>query len=117
VNVDLLSFLIQNELHIENMAKKASLKGEISVGIAKRILDNNGSLEGLSTKQMHHYQNVLLPLMENVTCEGPVGLLDGGASSCVNGEVIDDSSLLQSYTEDRFMCQICRFDSERMDNS
>jgi hypothetical protein len=43
-----------------------------------------------------------------------MGMDDDGHDTCVHGGIIDDESLLLCYQEDEFMCQNCRFDSERM---
>ncbi|MCP4115370.1 MAG: hypothetical protein GY737_08170 [Desulfobacteraceae bacterium] len=76
------------------------------------------SVAALSKKQVYHYENVLKPLLENVPCEGPVGMIDdeegNWVSSCVHGGVIDDESLFLCYSEENFICQNCRHDVGKM---
>jgi hypothetical protein len=117
MNLEVLKFLIENESYIEYMAKNAKVDSGASFGIAKLLVENDGDLGILKGKQIYHYENVLKPLLENVQCEGPVGMIndadDNRVSSCVNLDIIDDDSLYQSYLEEDFKCQICRYDSER----
>ncbi|MCL1122016.1 hypothetical protein N7V09_14215 [Shewanella seohaensis] len=118
MNLDVLGFLIENESYIEDMAESANIDSSISIGIAKLLYVNGGNLSILKGKQTYHYERVIRPLLENVQCEGPIGMMDdedgNWVSSCVNGGIIDDESLYQSYLEEDFKCQICRYDQERM---
>ena len=118
MNLEVLGFLIDNESYIEDMAESAKVDSSASLGIAKSLLANDGDVSLLSAKQIYHYDEVIKPLLENVQCEGPIGMMDdedgNWVSSCVNGGIVDDESLYQSYLEEDFKCQICRYDSERM---
>ena len=118
MNLEVLEFLLDNESYIEDMAKDAKVDSNASVGIVKLLLANKGDLSILKGKQTYHYENVIKPLLENVQCEGPIGMIDdedgNWVTSCVNDGVVDDESLYQSYLEEDFKCQICRYDSEKM---
>lgn len=79
---------------------------------------NAGDLSNLKGKQTFHYEKVIKPLLEGVQCEGPIGMIEDDEgnwdTSCVNGGIVDDESLYQSYLEEDFKCQICRYDAENM---
>ncbi|EGQ7763271.1 TPA: hypothetical protein ACVOZB_004686 [Vibrio diabolicus] len=118
MDLEVLQFLLDNERIIEESAADAGLDESISIGIGRKLIANDGDLEELSSKQMYHYQQVLQPLLENVSCDGVMGMMetdDGDWVDTCNGDgVIDDESLLISYQEDDFKCQICRYDAEKM---
>jgi hypothetical protein len=118
MNLEVLEFLLDNENYIEEMAKGANVDSGASVGIVKLLKANDGDLSILKGKQTYHYEKVIKPLLEGVQCEGPIGMIDdedgNWDTSCVNGGVVDDESLYQSYLEEDFKCQICRYDSEKM---
>lgn len=120
MNLEVLKFLLEND-YIEENAKVNNVDAKPSIGIAKLILSNNGSLNKLSENQMYHFNTVIKPLMENVQCEGPIGMIEdengNTVSSCVNDGIIDDESLIQSYLEGDFKCQLCRFDSNKLHES
>lgn len=119
MDLNVLKFLIENESYIEDMAKEAKVDSDASFGIAKLLLANGGDLAVLKGKQIYHYDNVIKPLLENIQCEGPIGMIEdeygNWVSSCVNGGIVDEESLYQSYLEEDFKCQICRFDSDKME--
>jgi|GEM_PF-378687 len=119
MNVEVLKYLLDNDNYLEAKADDANLDVGASIGIVKLLMANEGNEDVLKGKQVYHYEKVIQPLLENVTCEGPIGMFeddDGNwVSSCCNGGIVDDESLLQSYLEEDFKCQICRFDADRMD--
>ncbi|CAH7111725.1 conserved hypothetical protein [Vibrio chagasii] len=116
MNLEVLEFLLDNESYIENMANNVGVDSSASFGIIKLLKTNAGDLSVLKGKQVFHYEKVIRPLLEDVQCEGPIGMDEDDEgnlyTSCVNGGVIDDESLYQSYLEEDFKCQICRFDIE-----
>lgn len=118
MDLEVIEFLLDNESYINEQAESKGLKPEVSLVIAKILLDNKGDLTSLKGRQSIHYERVIKPLLEDVECVGPIGLIedeDGNfVSSCVNGARVDEDSLLISYQEDDFLCQICRFDQEKM---
>ncbi|NOQ76792.1 MAG: hypothetical protein GQ475_03160 [Methylococcaceae bacterium] len=118
MNLEVLVFLLDNEHYIVDMANDSNLNFSTSIGIVKLLLANKGNLSTLTGKQAYHYETVIQPLLESVQCDGPIGTIendDGNLnSSCVNGGIVDDESLFQSYLEEDFKCQICRYDSEKM---
>ncbi|NOU50918.1 hypothetical protein HG263_10285 [Pseudoalteromonas sp. JBTF-M23] len=118
MNLEVLDFLLNNESYIEDMASSSGLDSNASFGILKLLIANKGDISVLKGKQVYHYDNVIKPLLQNVQCEGPIGAIEdeegNWVSSCVNGGIVDDESLYQSYLEDDFKCQICRYDTEKM---
>ncbi|TKE97960.1 hypothetical protein FCV51_17980 [Vibrio kanaloae] len=116
MNLEVLGFLLDNENYIEEMAKTVGVDSNATFGVVKFIKAKDGDLSTLKGKQIFHYERVIKPLLEGVQCDGPIGMIeddDGNwDTSCVNGGVIDDDSLLQSYFEEDFKCQICRYDVE-----
>lgn len=118
MNLEVLEYLLENESYIEDIAKDTKVDSGASFGIVQLLLANHGNIGVLKGKQIYHYENVIKPLLENVQCEGPIGMVDDDngnlVSSCVNGGIIDDESLYQSYMEEDFKCQICRYDAETM---
>lgn len=117
MNLEVLDFLLDNESYIEKMASNVGVDSSASIGIAKLLKANAGDLSILKGHQNYHYDRVIKPLLENVQCEGPIGIIDDGegnwVTSCVNGGIIDDESLYQSYLDEDFKCQICRYDAEK----
>jgi len=118
MNLDVINHLLDNEHYIMDKAAECGLDGNISLIIAEILRDNNGDLSSIKGKQIYHYEKVILPLLEAVVCEGPVGFIEDDEgnyeSSCTNGGLVDDESLYQSYLEEDFKCQICRHDAENM---
>jgi hypothetical protein len=121
MNLQVLEYLIENPDKLEDQAKDVGVDGGASIGIAKLLLAEGGNLDVLKGKQQYHYEHVLRPLLENVPCDGVVGIIedeDGAVvSSCVQGGFIDDESLYICYLEDDFNCQNCRYDAEKMASS
>lgn len=118
MNLEVLDFLLDNEKYIEDLAKEVKVDSNASVGIAKLLQANAGDSSVLKGNQIYHYENVIKPLLEGVLCEGPIGMIEDDEgnwdTSCVNGGIVDDESLYQSYLEEDFKCQICRHDAENM---
>lgn len=118
MNLEVLDFLLDNEHLIEDKATDSGLESQASIGIAKLLSANKGDLTRLKAKQTYHYEKVLQPLLENVSCEGTIGIIedeDGNWVDTCNGNgVVDDESLYQSYLDEDFKCQICRYDAGNM---
>lgn len=118
MNLEALDFLLDNENYIEDKANDANLDFQASIGIAKLLSANKGDLTILKGKQTYHYEKVLQPLLESVPCEGAIGMIEdeegNWVDTCTSGGIIDDESLYQSYSEEDFKCQNCRYDAEKM---
>lgn len=116
MDLDVLDFLIDNESYIVEQAQSVKAKPEVSIVVARILKDNNGKLDSIKGGQIFHYEKVIKPLLEDVECSGPVGYIDGDngelLTSCINGGIVDEDSLYQSYLEEDFKCQTCRYDIE-----
>lgn len=115
MNLEVLNHLIHNDVErIEALATYKKLDATASVGIAKFVSAQNGDVTSLSGRQTFLFDTAVRPLIQNVRCEGVIGLLEDGSDSCVNDSIIDDESLLLSYIDDDFKCQQCRYDAQKM---
>lgn len=110
MNYEVLQHIVRNEPgRIEALADANSLDASASAGVAEFLAGNDGDVSLLSSKQKYHYDNAIEPLVENVSCDGVFG-----GDTCTGNGIIDDESLLSCYLEDNFLCQHCRFDSDRI---
>lgn len=114
MNLNVLSYILDNaQGKIEELAIENKLEPSVSIGIAKRLFGNYGDVSQLTDKQLHHYESCIKPLIENVPCQGVIGIVEDG-NTCYGDSFIDDESLLISYIEDDFKCQLCRHDAEKI---
>jgi hypothetical protein len=114
MNLDVLSHIVENEPErIEDLAEETKQDATAGLGIAAKVLGEKTDAN-LSKNQKFVFDQCVRPLIEAVPCQGVMGMDDDGHDTCVHGGIIDDESLLLCYQEDEFMCQNCRFDSERM---
>ena len=115
MNLEVLNHLIHNDVErIEALATDKRVDAAASVGIAKLVSAQKGDVTSLSAKQAFLFDAAVRPLIQNVRCEGVIGLLEDGNDSCMNDSIIDDESLLLSYIDDDFKCQQCRYDAQKM---
>jgi hypothetical protein len=118
--VDALEFLLANDTsRLESAAERAGQDYAATVGIARKLIGEQGSTSGLSAAQAHVYQRAIRPLLVDVPCEGPLGYVAGeqNQSTCAAGGTIDSESLRTAYEMNDFVCQTCRFDRDKMDLS
>lgn len=114
MNLEVLKHIVDNEVEkIEELANENNLDCRASVGVASFLLGNDGDISKLSHKQQHYYQHCIQPLIEDVPCNGVIGMVEEG-DTCNGNGYIDDQSLMGCYLEDDFKCQICQFDAEKM---
>lgn len=115
MNLEVLGHIINNDVErIEELAEEGGYDAVASVGIAKMVLAKGGDVVTLSDRQTFLFKQCVLPLIENVPCEGVIGYVEDGGDTCLSGGVIDDESLMGAYLEDDFKCQHCRYEAERM---
>lgn len=111
MNLEVLNHIVTNAPEfIEGLAEENMLDGQASIGIAKILLGNNGDLAELSGKQNFHYEKCIMPLIENVQCEGVFG-----PETCTGTGYVDDESLLGCYISGKFQCQLCQHDAGKID--
>jgi hypothetical protein len=71
----------------------------------------------LSRKQLYHWRESLLPLL-NVECEGPFGFHEDGSSSCGTETPLNDEEFRRMFEEDDSgLCSSCRHDVDRFHSS
>ncbi|MFJ5538987.1 hypothetical protein [Vreelandella titanicae] len=110
MNLEVLQHIVRNEPErIEALANESGLDASASIGVAEFLAGNDGDVSLLSSKQQYHYDNAIEPLAQNVPCDGVFA-----DDTCTGDGVIDDELLLGCYLEDNFLCQHCRFDSDRI---
>ena len=120
MSLEVLGFIVDNcPEKIAELAKKNKIRNvDVSLRLAGLLGHGEKTVEELTEAQMYHYEKSMLPLIENIPCNGVLGIIeneDGEYVDTCNGNgYIDEESLLISYQEDDFKCQICRFDAERM---
>jgi hypothetical protein len=109
MDLDILQFVIDNEHeHLVDAVSSSGSSMEAAIGVAKLLLANNGDRSVLKGKQVYVYKKCIEPIF-HVACEGIYG-----DDTCTGDGMMDEESLLMSYQEDRFLCQHCRFDAERI---
>jgi len=109
MNLDVLKYVIDNEHeHLEELVVESNTSLGAAVGVGKILLANNGDTSVLKGNQVYVYEKCIEPLFK-VACHGIYG-----EETCAGNGFVDDESLLMSYQEDEFLCQHCRFDSERI---
>jgi hypothetical protein len=104
---------------IEQLAEENKVKNvDVSLRLADLLGRGKKTLEELTDAQMYHFEKTMRPLIENVPCDGVLGIIENDdgeyVDTCNGNGYIDEESLLISYQEDDFKCQICRFDADRM---
>lgn len=113
MRVDVLDYIVKNEPnHIEDLAAGSGHDPSAAVGVAKLLIGNGGNETALSGRQRFYWEKHLKPLLYEVPCEG--GMNDPDSDTCSGNGYVDDESLLLSYQEGEFVCQLCRFDREKM---
>ena len=118
MNLEVLEFLLENESYIKKMAVKANANSNSSFGVLRFLIANSADASLIKGDQYYHYRNIIKPLLDNVQCVGSAGMREDENgdkhSTCVNGGIVDDEVLYQSYVDEDFKCQTCRHDSEFM---
>ncbi|EGQ8490968.1 hypothetical protein GTP20_23820 [Vibrio alginolyticus] len=120
MSLEVLGFIFDNcPEKIEELAEGSKVKNvDVSLRLAGLLGHGDITLEELTEAQVYHYEKSMRPLIENVPCDGVLGIIENDdgeyVDTCNGNGYIDEESLLISYQEDDFKCQICRFDAERM---
>jgi len=109
MNLVVLNYVIENKHErLADSVTQANTSFDAAVGVGKLLLAHNGDPSVLMGNQVYIYEKCILPLFK-VACHGVFG-----EETCTGNGFVDDESLLLSYQEDEFLCQHCRFDSERI---
>ncbi|WP_104911932.1 hypothetical protein [Pseudomonas sp. LG1D9] len=115
MNLSALDHIVKNnpELIDENVPAKAD--SAATLGVAKLVLGNGGNVDALTDKQRFHFDTYILPLIENVECDGVFGPdMENGEDGCVGSGRIDDEDLEGCYIMDEMLCQECQHVNHKM---
>ena len=111
MDLEVLKYIVDNNSeYIEQRVDETKYDPATAVNIGKLILEKDGDIGILSDKQKFYFQKFIEPLIENVPCEGIYG-----KETCTGNGIIDKESLMFSYSEDNFLCQHCRYDTDKHD--
>ncbi len=104
IDLDLLAFLLdKGAQHIENAVQGTQYLPRTVMGVGTFLLDNEGNVDLLTSKQRVTFDKFLAPLLFNVRCRGI-----SGPESCKGDGQVEAALLLSCYQSDRFRCQACR---------
>ena len=119
MSLEVLGFIFDNcPEKIEELAEENKVRNvDVSLRLADLLGHGKKTLEELTEAQMYHYEKAMRPLIENVPCEGVLGIIENDdgeyVDTCNGNGYVDEESLLISYQEGDFKCQTCRLDAER----
>lgn len=108
MNLHTLKHLINNagEIIIES-AEDNRLNPENVMGVAQQVVGEK-SIDNLSEKQRFLFEKAILPLIENVPCQGWFDEFDGDNGSnfdCPN--MVEEGRLTHCYQEQSMLCESC----------
>lgn len=115
MNLAALDHIVKNnpELIEENVPAKAD--SAATLGVAKFLVGKDGNIDALTEKQRFHFDNYILPLIENVECDGVFGHdIESGEDGCVGNGRIDDEDLDDCYMIGEMLCQECQYVNNKM---
>jgi hypothetical protein len=104
LNLDLLAYLIgKGSRHIEEAVEGTGYLPKTVIGLGNFLLDIDGNVDLLTSKQKVTYEKFLHPLLFDVPCQGLAG-----PGTCQGDGLIEEDLLLKCYREDEFRCRRCR---------
>lgn len=108
MNIEVLRYLESDgREHVEDLVAPTKYDSDATFAVIKILIANDGNEDALSDKQKFHLKTFVEPLIYGVRCSGIYG-----GDTCTGDGFVDDESLLMSYQEDDFKCQLCRYDAE-----
>ncbi|UYF57253.1 hypothetical protein M2R49_08895 [Citrobacter amalonaticus] len=108
MNIDVLQYLERDgREHVEQLVGRTQYDSNATFAVIRILIAQNGNEEVLSERQKFHLREFIEPLIYGVPCTG-----NFGEDTCTGNGFVDDESLLMSYQEDDFKCQLCRYDAE-----
>ena len=111
MNIAVLKYLTDNDpSFVTDATDLGGHDAKAALGVAAFLLAHNGEIERLSPNQRFYWDKYIKPFLQDVPCEGVLG--DSGA--CSGNGRIDNESLLLSYQDHKFLCQLCRYDREKI---
>ncbi len=103
-DLNLLEYLTGKGVqHIEEAVKGAQHLPKTVVGVAIHLLDMDGNVDLLTSKQQLTYEKFLKPLLFDVPCQGV-----SGPSSCQGNGLVETEALIACYNSGEFLCRACR---------
>ncbi len=103
-DLNLLEYLTSKGVHhIEEAVKGAQHLPKTVVGVATHLLDMDGVVGLLTSKQQLTYEKFIKPLMIDVPCQGITG-----PESCRGNGIIETEALIACYNSGEFRCRSCR---------
>lgn len=109
MNIEVLQYLESDgREHVEELVSKTKYDSDATFAVIRILIAEEGNEEALTDRQKFHLKTFIEPLIYGVRCSGIYG-----EDTCTGDGYVDDESLLLSYQEDDFKCQLCRFDAER----
>lgn len=108
MNLNTLKYLIQNaDEIIRESANENNLNEDNVIGVAQKVV-GEGNVDGLSDKQRYLFDNALLPLIENVPCQGWFDEYDGDDGAHFDCQsTIEEQRLIHCYQEENMLCESC----------
>lgn len=104
VDRDLVAYLTgKGSRHIEEAVEGTGVLPRTVIGIGTYLLDIEGEIDLLTSKQKTLFDRFLKPLMVDVPCQGVAG-----PDTCRGSGLIEPDLLLKSYRDDEYRCQACR---------
>jgi hypothetical protein len=104
VDLDLLDYLCHKGAHyIEAAGAGEQYLPRTVIGVGIFLLDHDGNVDLLTTRQRVTFEKFLRPLLFDVPSQGPAG-----AATCRGDGRIEAELLLKSYRDGEFRCRRCR---------
>ena len=104
IDLDLLTYLVgKGSRYIEGAVQGTTYLPRTVAGVGTYLLDNDGNVDLLTSKQQVTYEKFLKPLLFAVPCQGT-----SGEGNCPGSGVIERDFLLKSYRDDILCCRSCR---------
>ena len=108
MSIQVLRYLVQNKEELIRESANENKLNEDNVWVVAQKIVGQGNLDNLSEKQMYLYENALLPLRENVPCQGWFDEFDGENGTYFDcPSTIENERLLQCYELDSMLCESC----------
>ncbi|HGH3637106.1 MarR family transcriptional regulator [Acinetobacter baumannii] len=90
-----------NPHYVEDLADEKGIDKQIAMGILSFVATELNNYLDLSPKQQFYFKEIILPLVENVECQG---MIEG---VCQGNGYISDEDLENAYNHEDFECSIC----------
>lgn len=109
LNMKLLAYLTgKGAPYIEAAVSQSKYLPRTVIGVGTYLLDNEGDVDLLTSKQKLTFDTFLKPLLFDVPCKG-----NAGDSCCKGIGLIDEATLMTCYFNNDFRCRACRESSGR----